>query len=106
VLFVLESAHEGGWVQVSCGEGDWESISIPQAGQWWLAVEDFPSAGVLRLELGPYADELLISSIYYRCTPTISRPSPVKWGCWEEFLGGMVVGAIVAWLLVWVWQNG
>lgn len=104
LLFLLESPRGGGRVQVSSGEGEWESISIPQAGNWWLLVEGIASSEEFRFELGPYTDVLAVRSVYYRCGP-IPYPVSPKWECLEEFLGGMVIGVIVTWLLVWVGQS-
>lgn len=99
LLFVLESPQGGGWIKVSNGEGEWERISVPQAGHWWLVVEGLTPSETFRLELGPYTDVLAISGIYYRCE-LVSPLATLKWECMEKFLGGMVIGAIVTWLLL------
>jgi hypothetical protein len=90
LLFLLESPELGGKIRIYL---DCQLIStqiVPTSGPWWLELSDLPDSGMLRIELGPCCESLLIRGIYGKC---VECPSPFPW-----LLGGLLVGALLVWL--------
>lgn len=91
LLFVLRSEQPIGHVRVLLDQRELRRIEVPQ-GNWWIQVDDLPAQGVLRLELDPHCEKLLIRSVYFPCS---ARVGDCRWA----FLGGVVLGAVVTTLL-------
>jgi len=91
LLFVLRSEQPIGHVRVLLDQRELQRIKVPQ-GNWWIQVDDLPARGVLRLELDPHCEKLLIRSVYFPCSVQV-------WDCRWAFLGGVILGAVVTTLL-------
>lgn len=94
LLFVLESPAPVGKINVYLDSRLLRTVEIPTKGRWWLRVSELPTSGVLRIELGPYCQELLIRSVNYLCQPA----QPPDCRLW--LILGLVVGAFLMWLIL------
>lgn len=92
LLFFFDSPSPAGRILLYINEELVQMLYVPAEGPWWIELEDLPSTGLLRAELGPCTDSLLIRGVYYPC---LVCPS-----CWPWFLVGAVVGAFLVWLVM------
>jgi len=90
LLFLLESPELGGKIRLYLDGQLVSTQVVPTSGPWWLELSELPDSGMLRIELGPCCEYLLIRGIYGKCEPC---PSPFPW-----LLGGLLVGALLVWL--------
>lgn len=92
LLFFFDSPSPAGRILLYVNEEVVQILYVPAQGPWWVELEDLPSTGFLRVELGPCTDSLLIRGVYYPCQVCPS--------CWPWFLIGAVVGALLVWLVM------
>lgn len=92
LLFVLESPEPAGKIKVSLDCNPVSTVIVPTQGTWWMEISDLPSSGVLRIELGPCCEQLLIRGIYAPCEVC---PSCLPW-----LVAGLLVGALLMWLVL------
>lgn len=97
LIFLFESPSTSGKITFSVDGSVVRSIAPPRTGSWWVRLSDLPSAGILRLELDRYCDQLTITSIYYDCYACGPCPR-----CLKEFLLGLVVGVAGVLALHWL----
>lgn len=91
LLFFLESPNPAGKLLIYLDEQVVQVLQ-PTQGLWWVELDDLPSTGFLRIEIGPCTDSLLIRGIYYPC---VVCPS-----CWPWLIGGVLIGAVLVWLIM------
>lgn len=96
LIFLFESPSTTGKITFSVDGSVVRSIAPPRTGSWWVRLTDLPSAGILRLELDRYCDQLTITSVNYDCCSCGPCPD-----CWKYFWAGVVTGAIAALFLNW-----
>lgn len=95
LLFLFDSPEPSGKIRVYLDCNLVETVYVPSLGSWWMEISDLPRSGLLRIELGPCCDLLLIRGIYAPCTACPPCPSCLPW-----LVGGALVGALLIWLVL------
>lgn len=95
LLFLLESPEPAGKIQVTLDGQLVTTMIVPAKGTWWLGVSDLIASGILRIELGPRCESLLIRGIYAPCRPCPPCPSCLPW-----LVIGLLAGAVLMWWFV------
>lgn len=92
LLFVFESPEPAGKIRVLLDCQLVSTVIVPAKGEWWMEISDLPDSGILRIELGPCCEQLLIRGIYVPCE---ACPSCLPW-----LVIGLLMGALLMWLVL------